>query len=158
MEEARPALRAADSEPLRRWKSSTVVEDALMHCVSEDKQTLWYITEADKHKRRAQNVENAVLGLVKLNALPPDAYDTRGPRNLRFFHAINNKCVYKQKLTRGLRHSCISWEFADCQHDGMLTVPRIHTHKTLNPVSMQNTQADQHDRGFQQRPTMEGSE
>lgn len=26
------------------------------------------------------NVENAVLGLVKLNALPPDAYDTRGPR------------------------------------------------------------------------------
>lgn len=80
MEEARPALRAADSEPLRRWKSSTVVEDALMHCVSEDKQTLWYITEADKHKRRAQNVENAVLGLVKLNALPPDAYDTRGPR------------------------------------------------------------------------------
>lgn len=73
-------------ESLHHWKGGPVVEDALMHCGSEDKQTLWCITGGGrKHKQARPNVANAVLGRVKLKVLPPIVHNPRGSSNLHFF-------------------------------------------------------------------------
>lgn len=73
-------------ESLLCWNSSAIVEDALMHCGSEDKQTLWCITEAGKHKCGRRHPWTC-----QIKRAPSRCVRHERSSNVHFFYAINNK-------------------------------------------------------------------
>lgn len=157
MAEARPVLKPVRRrECSRRWRrrSGTVVADALMHCGGEDKQTLWRVTEAHKQhggkeKNSSKKKHKRCPWMCQIKSFP-----SRRARHERSSDFHIDAGINAGRVQLFFFASLVVWRLSGWQQVNLPT----NTHKPSNPVSMQNTLADRHEPGFQQRPTMERRE
>lgn len=108
--------RVRQQESLHHWIGSTLIEGASMHCGSEDKQTLWCITEGGKTHTSTSKCGRCCPWMRQIKSPPSHCEGSQ---------RLLTKSAYTNKPTRGWMSSCISCSLSAWRYVNLPT----NTHK-----------------------------